>query len=150
MAARADCDRTLARSYGHFDALLVGTEVGLLVEKPRKRWQRFKIVISSMARTGAVGETSTINPSRTRFASQSQQAVAYLGRSHRMMNEIPTKTRTGERTEPFLMVGQKKSRVDSGSGNLPSLRRPERTNQPPELVRRVAKSLGIFKMRGHA
>src|SRR5258708_36542555 len=62
-----------------------------------------------MARTGAVGETSTINPSRTRFASQSQQAVAYLGRSHRMMNEIPTKTRTGERTEPFLMVGQKKS-----------------------------------------
>ena len=33
-----------------------------------------------------------------------------------MMNEIPTKTRTGERTEPFLMVGQKKSRVDSGSG----------------------------------
>ena len=42
-----------------------------------------------------------------------------------MMNEIPTKTRTGERTEPFLMVGRKKSRVDSGSGNLPSLRRPE-------------------------
>jgi len=33
MAARADCDRTLARSYGHFDALLVGTEVGLLVDK---------------------------------------------------------------------------------------------------------------------
>jgi len=59
-----------------------------------------------------------------------------------MMNEIPTKTRTGERTEPFLMAGQKKSRVDSGSGNLPSLRRPERTNQPPELVRRVGKSLG--------
>jgi hypothetical protein len=51
---------------------------------------------------------------------------------------------------PFLMVGWKKSRVDSGSGNLPGLRRPERTNQPPELVRRVGKSLGIFKMRGHA
>ena len=33
MAARADCDRTLARPYGHFDALLVGTEVGLLVDK---------------------------------------------------------------------------------------------------------------------
>ena len=105
MAARADCDRTLVRSYGHFDALLVGTEVGLLVDKTaRKRWQRFKIVISSMARTGAVGETSTINPSRTQFASQSQQAVAYLGRSHRMMNEIPTKTRTGERTEPFCWL----------------------------------------------
>jgi hypothetical protein len=67
-----------------------------------------------------------------------------------MMNEIPTKTRTGERTEFFLMVGQKKSRGDAGSGNLPSLRRPERTNQPPELVWRVGKSLGIFKMRGHA
>jgi hypothetical protein len=59
-----------------------------------------------------------------------------------MMNEIPTKTRTGERTEPFLMVGQKKSRVDSGPGNLPSLRRPERTNQPPELVKRVGKVFG--------
>ena len=67
-----------------------------------------------------------------------------------MMNEIPTKTRTGERTEPFLMVGQKKSRVDSGPGDLPSLRRPERTNQPPELVKRVERSLGVFKMRGHA
>jgi len=33
MAARADCDGTLARSYGHLDALLVGTEVGLLVDK---------------------------------------------------------------------------------------------------------------------
>ena len=30
MAARADGGRTLARSYGYFDALLVGTEVGLL------------------------------------------------------------------------------------------------------------------------
>jgi hypothetical protein len=63
-----------------------------------------------------------------------------------MMNEIPTKTRTGERTEPFLMLGQKKSRVDSGSGNLPSLRRPKRTNRPPEPVRRVGKSFGILKM----
>ena len=59
-----------------------------------------------------------------------------------MMNEIPTKTRTGERTEPFLMVGQKKSRVDSGSGNLPNLRRPERTNQPPELVKARWKVFG--------
>jgi len=33
MAARADCGRTLARPYGHFDALLVGTEVGVLVDK---------------------------------------------------------------------------------------------------------------------
>jgi hypothetical protein len=33
MAARADCDRTLARSHGYFDALLVATEVGVLVDK---------------------------------------------------------------------------------------------------------------------
>jgi hypothetical protein len=33
MAARADCGRTLARSHGHFDTLLVGTEVGMLVNK---------------------------------------------------------------------------------------------------------------------
>ena len=33
MAARADCDGPLARSYGHLDALLVGTGVGLLVDK---------------------------------------------------------------------------------------------------------------------
>ena len=67
-----------------------------------------------------------------------------------MMNEILTKTRAGERTEPFLMVGQKKSRVDSGPGNLPSLKRPERRNRPPEPVRRVGKSFGILKMRGCA
>jgi hypothetical protein len=33
MAARADCGRTLARSHDDFDALLVGTEVGVLVDK---------------------------------------------------------------------------------------------------------------------
>jgi hypothetical protein len=33
VAARADCGRTLARSHGDFDALLVGTEVGVLVDK---------------------------------------------------------------------------------------------------------------------
>jgi len=36
MAARADCGRTLARSHGDFDALLVGTEVGVLVDKTRE------------------------------------------------------------------------------------------------------------------
>jgi hypothetical protein len=35
---------------GHFDTLLVGTEVGVLVDKTSEGWQRFKIVISSMAR----------------------------------------------------------------------------------------------------
>ena len=33
MAARADSGGTLPRSHGHFDALLVGTEVGVLVDK---------------------------------------------------------------------------------------------------------------------
>ncbi len=63
-----------------------------------------------------------------------------------MINEVPTRTRTGERTEPFLMVNQKKSRVDSGSGKLPSLRRPERTNQPRELV--ALESLWVLTRKG--
>ena len=33
MAARAGCGEPLARSHGHFDTLLVGTEVGVLVDK---------------------------------------------------------------------------------------------------------------------
>jgi hypothetical protein len=33
MAARANRDRTFARTHGDFDALLVGTEVGMLVDK---------------------------------------------------------------------------------------------------------------------
>ena len=32
-APRADCGRTSARSHGDFDALLVGTEVSVLVDK---------------------------------------------------------------------------------------------------------------------
>jgi hypothetical protein len=36
MAARADCGRTLSRSYGHFDALFVGTEVCALINKTPK------------------------------------------------------------------------------------------------------------------
>src|SRR6478672_959441 len=33
VAARADCGRTLARLHGDFDTLLVGAEVGVLVDK---------------------------------------------------------------------------------------------------------------------
>src|SRR5262244_233036 len=36
MAARADCGRTFARSQDHFDALLVGTETGVLIDKTSK------------------------------------------------------------------------------------------------------------------
>jgi len=33
MAARADCGRTLAGLHGRFDTLLVGAEVGALIDK---------------------------------------------------------------------------------------------------------------------
>jgi nucleoside-diphosphate-sugar epimerase len=33
MAARADCVRTLARSHGHFDTLLVGAKAGMVINK---------------------------------------------------------------------------------------------------------------------
>jgi hypothetical protein len=33
MATRADCSRSLAGSHGHFDTLLVDTEVSVLVDK---------------------------------------------------------------------------------------------------------------------
>jgi hypothetical protein len=36
MAARADCGRTFARSHDHLDALLVGTETGVLINKTSK------------------------------------------------------------------------------------------------------------------
>jgi hypothetical protein len=37
MAMRANCGRTFAWSHGHFNALLVGTEVGSLVDKTPER-----------------------------------------------------------------------------------------------------------------
>ena len=49
MAARADCGRTLARSHSHFDTLLVGAEVGVLVNKTSETMAAVRIVISSMA-----------------------------------------------------------------------------------------------------
>jgi hypothetical protein len=67
MATRADWGRTLARSHGDFDALLVGSKMGVLVDKTPEGWQRFKIVISSIVRGGA-GETSTIIRSEAQFA----------------------------------------------------------------------------------
>ena len=51
MAARADCGRTLSRSYGHSDAILVGTEVGLPVDKTPETMAGFGIVMSSTVRT---------------------------------------------------------------------------------------------------
>ena len=80
MAARADCDGTLARSYGHLDALLVGTEVSLLVDKTPETMAAVQDRDQFHGEDGS-GRRNLHhkNPSRTRFASQSQQAVAYFG-----------------------------------------------------------------------
>ncbi len=74
------------------------------------------------------------------------------------MNEIPTKTRTGERTEPFLMLGQKKSsdawseEIEGGFrfGQLAKFEAAREDESAPEPLRRVGKSFGILKMRGCA
>src|SRR5215469_3901426 len=93
MTARADCGRTFARSYDHFDALLVGTEVGLLVNKPGKRWHWFKIVISSMARREVEGAASTITGHGHGSLPASGRCGPFWG-DHREMSEIPNKTWT--------------------------------------------------------
>jgi hypothetical protein len=48
--ARADCGRTFARWCGHFDALFVALKWACWLTKPRKRRQRLRIVVGSMAR----------------------------------------------------------------------------------------------------
>ena len=58
-----------------------------------------------------------------------------------MMNDIPTKTRTGERTEPFLMVGQKK-RGGFRSGQLAKFEAAREDESAPELVKRAGKVFG--------
>jgi hypothetical protein len=50
MAARADCRRTLARSLATAMLSLSALNWACRYTKPRKRWQRFKIVIRSRAR----------------------------------------------------------------------------------------------------
>jgi hypothetical protein len=59
MAPRAARRQSFARANGNLDALVTGTEAGVAETKPRKRWQRFRIVISSMARKPAE-KTTTI------------------------------------------------------------------------------------------
>src|SRR6516164_5680284 len=56
MAARADCGRTFARSQDHFDALLVGTETGVLIDKTSE-------MMAAVQDRGQFhgGETSTID-----------------------------------------------------------------------------------------
>jgi hypothetical protein len=73
MATRADCGRTLARSYGHIDALLAGTEVGLLVDKTPKTMAAVRIVISSMARQRVAAKTSSIDAFETRLARSTRE-----------------------------------------------------------------------------
>jgi hypothetical protein len=49
MAARADCCRTFARSHDYFDALLVGTETGVLIDKTSETMAAVQDRVSSMA-----------------------------------------------------------------------------------------------------
>jgi hypothetical protein len=60
MAARADCCRTFARSHDYFDALLVGTETGVLINKTSE-------TMAAIQDRGQFhgGETSTINLPQT-------------------------------------------------------------------------------------
>jgi len=60
MAARADWGRTFARSQDHFDALLVGTEAGVLLDKTSE-------TMAAVQDRGQFhgGETSTIDRPQT-------------------------------------------------------------------------------------
>src|SRR5215831_3925341 len=60
MAPRADCGRTFARSQGHFDASLVATETGVLIDKTSE-------TMAAVQDRGQFhgGETSTINRRQT-------------------------------------------------------------------------------------
>src|SRR5437762_1237839 len=66
MAARADGGRTHARSYGHFDALLVGTEMGLLVDKASETMAAVENRDQFHGADESSGETTTINRLYTR------------------------------------------------------------------------------------
>jgi hypothetical protein len=61
LAARADCGRTLARSYDHFDALLIGTEAGLLVDETPEAVAAVQDGGQFHGAKASSGETSTIN-----------------------------------------------------------------------------------------
>jgi hypothetical protein len=56
MTARADCGRTFARSQDHLDALLVGTETGVLIDKTSE----MVAAVQDRSQFNG-GETSTIN-----------------------------------------------------------------------------------------
>ncbi|MBV8834511.1 MAG: hypothetical protein JO108_35385 [Acidobacteriaceae bacterium] len=60
MAARADCGRTFAGPHNHFDALLVGTETGVLIDKTSE-------TMAAVQDRGQFhdGETSTIDRHQT-------------------------------------------------------------------------------------
>src|SRR2546421_10133278 len=64
MAARADCGRTLARLHGHFDTLLVGTEVGVLVDKTSETMAAVKNRDQFHGAESGRRRISTINRSR--------------------------------------------------------------------------------------
>jgi len=68
MATRADCGRTLARSHGHFDTLLVGTEVGVLVDKTSETMAAVQNRDQFHGAEASGGEASTINRFQVQLA----------------------------------------------------------------------------------
>jgi hypothetical protein len=68
MAARADYGRTFARSQDHFDAFLVGTEPGVLIDKTSKTMAAVQDRGQFHGAKASSGETSTINRPRTWLA----------------------------------------------------------------------------------
>jgi hypothetical protein len=66
--ARAHCDRTPARPYNHFNALLVGTETGALVDKTPKAVAAVQDRDQFNSAQAGNGETSTINRLRSWLA----------------------------------------------------------------------------------
>jgi Penicillinase repressor len=61
MAARADCGRTFCAVAEHFDALLVGAETGVLIDKTSKMLAAVQDRGQFHSAKAGVSETSTIN-----------------------------------------------------------------------------------------
>jgi hypothetical protein len=99
MAAREGCCRTFARSHNYFDALLVGTETGVLIDKTSE-------TMAAVQDRGQFrgGETSTINRPQTQahdswltlgFQAGSVAQKGGFGRSPAPMSETATSRSCG-------------------------------------------------------
>src|SRR5215472_7878072 len=122
MAPRADCGRTFARSQNHFDAPLVATETGVLIDKTSE-------TMATVQDRGQFhgGETSTINlpelrGSRLANLGYEAESVAQKGgfeRSAASKSETAATRPSGGAGLPARCAGcslltQRNQRVDSG------------------------------------